>query len=50
MEPKDVEKNGYKSSFGCFISKVMLQGDMNVPGILMKTMFDLFTDYLRQFM
>ena len=50
VEPKDVYKNGFKSPFGCFVSKVMLQGDMNAPGTLMRIMSDLFADYLRQFM
>ena len=44
VEPKDVNKNGFKSPFGCFVSKVMLQGDMNAPGTLMRIMSDLFTD------
>jgi len=35
VEPKDVDKNGFKSPFGCFVSKVMLQGDMNAPGSCM---------------
>ena len=26
VEPKDVDKNGFKSPLGCFVSKVMLQG------------------------
>jgi len=25
LEPKDVDKNSFKSPFGCFLSKVMLQ-------------------------
>jgi len=50
VEPKDVNKNGFKSPFGCFVSKVMLQGDMNAPGTFMQIMSDLFTDYLGQFM
>jgi len=40
VEPKDVDKNGFKSPFGCFISKVMLQGDMNAPGTFMRIMSD----------
>jgi len=44
------KKNGFKSRFGCFVSKVMLQGDMNAPGTLMGIMSDLFADYLGQFM
>ena len=50
VEPKDVDKNGFKSPFGCFISKVMLQGDMNAPGTFMRIMSDLFAEYLGQFM
>ena len=50
VEPKDVNKNGFKSPFGCFVSKVMLQGDMNAPGTFMRIMSDLFADYLGQFM
>jgi len=50
VEPKDVEKNGFKSPCRCFVSKVMLQGDMNAPGTFMRIMSDLFADYLRQFM
>jgi len=49
MEPKDVDKNGLKSPFGCFVSKVMLQGDMNTPGRFMRIMSDLFAEYLGQF-
>src|SRR6195952_274098 len=50
VEPKDVDKNGFKSPFGCPISKVMLQGDMNAPGTFMRIMSDLFADYLGQFL
>jgi len=50
VELKDVNKNGFKSPFGCFVSKVMLQGDMNAQGTFMGIMTDLFTDYLEQFM
>jgi len=50
VEPQDVDKKGFKSPFGCFVSKVMLQGDMNAPGTLMRIMADLFTDYLGEFM
>jgi len=50
VEPKDVDKNGFKSPFGCFVSKVMLQGDMNARGTFMRTMSDLFADYLGQFL
>ena len=35
VEPKDVDKNNFKSKFGCFISKVMLPGDTNAPGTFM---------------
>src|ERR1700712_5396756 len=50
VEPKDVDQNGFKSPFGCFISKVMLQGDINAPGMIMRIMSDLFADYLGQFL
>jgi len=50
VEPKDVDKNGFKSGFASFVSKVMLQGDMNAPGTFMPIMSDLFADYLGQFM
>jgi len=49
VEPKDVDRNGFKSAFGCFVSKVMLQEDMNAAGIFMRIMSDLFADYLGQF-
>jgi len=35
VEPKDVDKNGFKSPFRCCVSRVMLQGDMNAPGTFM---------------
>jgi len=50
VEPKDVNKKGFKSPFGCFVSKVLLQGDMNAPGTFMRIISDLFCDYLGQFM
>jgi len=50
VEPKDVDKNGFKSPFGCFVSKMILQGDMNAPGTFIRIMSDLFTNYLGQFM
>src|SRR6195952_3899516 len=50
VEPKDVDKKGFKSPFGCFISKVLLQGDMNAPGTFMRIMSDLFPDYLGRFL
>jgi len=46
---KDVDKNDFKSTCGCFVSKVMLQPDMNAPGTFMRTMSDLFAAYLGQF-
>ena len=49
VEPKDVDKNGCKSRFGCFVSKVMLQRDMNAPGNFLRIMSDLFADYLGEF-
>jgi len=50
VEPKDVDKSGLKSAFGCCVSKVTLQGDMNAPGTFMRIMSALFADYLGQFM
>jgi len=50
VEPQDVDKNGFKSTFGCFVSKVMLQGDMKAAGTFMRIMSDLFADYLGQLM
>jgi len=50
VEPKDVDKNSFKSPFGCFDSKVILQGDLNVAGTFMLIMSDLFADYLGQFL
>jgi len=50
VEPKYVDKNGFKSPFGCFVSKVILQGDINGPGTFMQMMSDFFADYLGQFM
>jgi len=40
VERRDVDKNGFKSPFGCFVSQVMLQGDMNAAGTLMRIMSD----------
>jgi len=50
VEPKYGDKNGFKSPLGCFVSKVILRGDMNGPGTFMRIIFDLFVDYLGQFM
>jgi len=50
VEPKALDKNCFKSPFGCFVSKVMLQGDMNAPGSFIRIMSDLFADYLGKFM
>jgi len=44
VEPKDVDQNDFKSPFGCFVSKVMLQGDMKTPGPFMPIMSDLFAE------
>jgi len=49
IDPKDVDKHCFKSPFGCFVSKVMLQADMNAPGTFMEIMSDLFAEYLGQF-
>ena len=49
IEPKDVDKNGFTSTFGCFVSKVILQGGMNGPGTFIRIIFDLLDDYIGQF-
>ena len=49
IEPKDVDKNGFTSPFGCFVSKVILQGGMNAPGTFIRIIFDLLDNYLGQF-
>jgi len=49
VDSKDVDKRGFKSHFGCFVRKVMLQGDMNALGTFMRIMSDLFAHYLGQF-
>ena len=49
VEPKDVDKNSFKSPFEYFVSKVMPQGDMNPSGKFMRIMSDLFAEYLGQF-
>jgi len=41
--------NCFKTTFGGFVSKVMLQGDMNAQGTLMRIMSHLMTDYLGEF-
>ena len=46
MEPEYVYLNCFKTLFGGFISKVMLQGDMNTPGTFMRIMSHLMRDYL----
>jgi len=50
VESKDVDKNSFKSLFGCFGTKVMLQGDMNGPGTFMPIMSDLFANDIGPFM
>ena len=49
VEANDVDKNGFKAPFGCFVSKVMLQGDMNTPGTFIRIMSELCVDYAGQF-
>jgi len=49
VEPEDVWNNSFKSPFGGFVSKVMLQGDMNAPGTFMRIMSDLMVDFLGMF-
>jgi len=50
VEPKHGDKNSFKSPFGSFVSKVILQGVMNAPGTFIQIMSDLFADYPGQFM
>jgi len=50
VECKNVDKNSFKLAFGYFVSKVMLQGNINIPGTFMRIMSDLVADYLGQFM
>jgi len=49
VEPEHEDLNCFKPSFGGFISKVMLQGDMNAPGTFMRIMSHLMRDYLGDF-
>jgi len=49
VEPEDVWKNSFKSPFGGLVSKVMLQGHMNMPGTFMRIMSDLMADFLGRF-
>ena len=49
VEPEDVLKNSFKSLFEGFVSQVMLQGDMNAPGMFMNIMSDLMADFLGKF-
>src|SRR6195952_3331546 len=50
VESNDVDKNSFKSPFGCLVSKVMLQGDINARGTFMRIMSNQFADYLGQFL
>ena len=49
MEPEYEYLNCFKTPFGGFVSKVMLQGDMNAPGTFMQIMSHLMRDYLGEF-
>jgi len=49
VEPEEVRKNSFNLPFGGFVSEVMLQGDMNAPGTLMRIMSDLMADFLGKF-
>jgi len=49
VEAQDVDKNSFISPFGCFVSRVMLQGDMNAPRTFMQIMAALLADYLGSF-
>ena len=46
VHPDEVKYNTIKTPFGGFTSQVMMQGDMNAPGICVRTMEDLFHDQL----
>jgi len=41
VHPDDVKYNTIKTSFHCFTSQVMMQGDINAPGTFVSTMEDL---------
>ena len=41
--------NCFKTPFGGFVSKVMLQGDMNAPETFMRIMWHIMRNYLREF-
>ena len=49
VEHENIWKNSFKSPFAGFVSEVMLQGDMNAPGTLMRIMSDLIADFLGKF-
>ena len=49
VEPNDVDNNGFKSLFGCLVSMVIVQEDMNARGTFMRIMSDQFADFLDQF-
>jgi len=49
VEPEYEYLNCFKTPFGGFVSKVMLQGDMNAPGTVMRIMSHLMRDYLGEF-
>jgi len=44
VHPDDVKYNTIKTPFCGFTSQVMMQGDMNAPGTIVRTMEDLFHD------
>ena len=46
VHPDDVKYNTIKTLFGGFTSKLMMQGDMNAPGTLVRAMEDVFHDEL----
>ena len=46
VHPDDVKYNTIKTPFGGFTSQVIMQGDMNAPGTLVRTMENLFYDEL----
>lgn len=49
VEPMVINKKNFKSPFGCLVSKVMLQEDMNATGTFMRIMSDQFAHYLKKF-
>ena len=49
LDPESERYNSFKTPFGSFISRVMLQGDMNAPTTFMRIMENLLSKYLHHF-